>query len=61
MTDEELDRLTAPQHYGRPLPVTRVSERTRAHRCGECSWQGSGSIHCPNYRREVSDVRDVRG
>lgn len=57
MTDEELDRLTAPQHYGRPLPVTRVSERTREHRCGRCSWAGTGRTDCENNKpEEVPDV-----
>ena len=27
-----------------------VSVRTTEHRCAKCSWQGTGSKLCPNYR-----------
>lgn len=27
-----------------------VNVRTTEHRCAKCSWQGTGSKLCPNYR-----------
>lgn len=33
-----------------PEPLPEIGRRTREHRCGRCSWDGTGSTDCPNYR-----------
>lgn len=34
--------------------------RTTEHRCGKCSWGGTGSTDCPNFvGREVEAGRDA--
>lgn len=53
MTNEELDRLTAPSVYAllaKPAPPPKPNVRTRDHKCGKCAWDGTGRVDCVNYR-----------
>lgn len=38
-----------------PPPLPDFGRRTREHRCGRCSWGGSGSTSCPRYLRKKED------
>lgn len=53
MTDDELERLTAPHAYARlavPPARPKPNVRTRDHKCGKCAWGGTGRVDCVNYR-----------
>lgn len=50
--------MTCDPYDVRPLlpqvQPTPSEQRTRDHRCGRCSWGGTGSVTCPNYRPSQS-------
>lgn len=41
-------------YFDRPLPIVEGPSRVTDHRCGLCSWQGTGRSDCRNRRRQIT-------